>query len=165
MKLANHPASSNHLIALAQCTEQAVHGAIGPEHIMLEGGQANGAVSLVGFSRAFKVDIGGAACEALNADSAVSISAGTVSIRTQAPEQLGGEARLASDMYALGSTLLCLLKDAEGTAHSVLCTAVLAVQQAPELPQSDTQQQLSSTSTCTQSVQIIEMHHIACQLL
>jgi len=88
---------------------------------MLEGGQANGTVSLLGFSRATKVGIGGTACEAFNADSSVSITTG--SYCHQAPEQLAGEARLASDMYALGSTLLCLLQDVEGADHSVLCTA------------------------------------------
>ncbi len=68
---------------------------------MLEGGQAkNGAVSLVGFSRATKLDIGGAAFEALDADSAVSISMGTVSNLTQAPEQLGGEARFVCQPLA-----------------------------------------------------------------
>ncbi|KAA6429629.1 MAG: serine threonine kinase, partial [Trebouxia sp. A1-2] len=96
--------------------QQVVHGAIEPEHIMLEGSQANGAVSLSGFSRATKVDGGGTACEPFHADPAVSITTGTESYCCQAPEQLAGEARLASDMYALGSTLLGLLEDAEGLA-------------------------------------------------
>ena len=119
-----------------QCIGQVVHGAIEPEHIMLEGGQANGAVSLIGFSRATRVEIGGTACEALDANSAVSNTTGTESCRRQAPEQLAGEARLASDMYALGSTLLCLLEDAEGTAHSVLCTACARLSWLCDRPQS-----------------------------
>ncbi|KAL0051028.1 hypothetical protein WJX82_000878 [Trebouxia sp. C0006] len=92
--------------------QQVVHGAIEPAHIMLEGGQANGAVSLIGFSRATKVDSQSNArnaCISWDAKASSSTSTWGQLYDCRAPEQLAGGARLASDIYGLGCVLLYLL--------------------------------------------------------
>ncbi len=84
---------------------------------MLEGGQANGAVSLVGFSRATKLDSQINACISWDAKASSSTSTWGQQYDCQAPEQLAGEARLASDIYGLGCVLLYLLT---GVNHSMI---------------------------------------------
>ena len=76
---------------------------------MLEGGQANGAVSLVGFSRGTKVDNESNACISWDAKASSSTHKWGQPYDCCAPEQLAGEARLASDIYGLGCVLLYLL--------------------------------------------------------
>ncbi len=76
---------------------------------MLEGGQANGAVSLTGFSRATKVDGQSNACISWDAKASSSTHTWGQLHDCRAPEQLAGGARLASDIYGLGCVLLYLL--------------------------------------------------------
>ena len=87
---------------------------------MLEGGQANGAVSLIGFSRATKVDSQSNArnaCISWDAKASSSTSTWGQLYDCRAPEQLAGEARLASDIYGLGCVLLYLLTGVNHCKH------------------------------------------------
>ena len=76
---------------------------------MVEGGQANGAVSLVGFSKATQVESQSTACIGRDAKASSSTHTWGQLYDCRAPEQLAGGARLASDIYGLGCVLLYLL--------------------------------------------------------
>ena len=86
----------------ASCAVQVVHRDVKPENIILEGGKPGGKV--------FLVDFGGVLQGTDDADSEV-METGTVvgTYGYMAPEQLRGSARPASDLFALGGTLLHLL--------------------------------------------------------
>ena len=93
---------------------------------MLEGGQANDAVSLLGFSRATKVDSQSNACIGWDAKASFSTNTWGQLYDCRAPEQLAGGARLASDTYGLGCILLYLLT---GVNH---CRPLLADSASPQ---------------------------------
>ncbi|DBA82766.1 hypothetical protein WJX77_011526 [Trebouxia sp. C0004] len=88
----------NILDYLASRRPAVTHRDVKPENIVLEGGKAGG--------RVFLVDFGGVQAAALDQDFGSTII-GTYGY--MAPEQFRGAAQPASDLYALGGTLLYLL--------------------------------------------------------
>lgn len=88
--------------------QQVVHRDIKPENILIQGGQPGGKVYLTDFGGAHQ-------SAAENSDEAEDIEMGTVvgTYGYMAPEQLRGAARPASDLFALGGTLLYLLSGEE----------------------------------------------------
>lgn len=88
----------------AVCVSQVVHRDIKPENILIQGGKPGGKVYLTDFG-------GVQQSPAENTDEAEDIEMGTVvgTYGYMAPEQLRGAARPASDLFALGGTLLYLL--------------------------------------------------------
>ena len=78
-----------------------IHRDIKPENIVLEGGAAGGRVRLV--------DFGGVQGALATADAAALGSTVIGTAGYMPPEQFGGAATPASDLYALGAVLLFLL--------------------------------------------------------
>ena len=93
-------------------SQDATHGAISPDSIILKGGKPSGQVLLTEF---------GAAA------AAKSDQAGLGSfVVFSAPEQLAGEGRPESDVYSVGATLLYMLTGVHlQSLHSAPCAALL----------------------------------------
>lgn len=93
------------------CTlQQVVHRDVKPENIILEGGKPGG--------RVFLVDFGGVQQGDKDVVDSEVVDTGTLvgTYGYMAPEQLRGSARPASDLFALGGTLLYLLSGLSATA-------------------------------------------------
>ena len=92
-----------------------MHRDVKPENIILEGGKPGGKVFLVDFGGIQQGEQDVADSEVTDTGTLV----GTYGY--MAPEQLRGSARPASDLFALGGTLLYLLTGQYHLPHSIIC--------------------------------------------
>lgn len=101
-RLTCYTCHTNQVTNLSCAALQVVHRDVKPENIIVEGGKPGGKVFLVDFGgiQQGQQDV---------ADSEVTDGTVVGTYGYMAPEQLRGSARPASDLFALGGTLLYLL--------------------------------------------------------
>ena len=101
-----------------------MHRDVKPENIILEGGKPGGKVFLVDFGGIQQGEQDVADSEVTDTGTLV----GTYGY--MAPEQLRGSARPASDLFALGGTLLYLLTGQYHLPHSIICPTCISLRRS-----------------------------------